>query len=275
MDTRAIIASLFGAPRALIGMVHAGALPGSPAHDRPIEALAEEAAREAALLEGAGFHGLILENMHDRPYVKGSAVGPQTVAAMTAIGLAVRGASSLPLGIQVLAGANREALAVALAVGAAFVRVEGFVFGHVADEGWIDACAGDLMRYRRAIGAERVRIFADVKKKHASHAATADVGLIETARAAQFFLADGVIVTGGETGLPADHDEVAAVSAAVTIPTLVGSGVTPENAARFAAADALIVGSSIKHEGVWSHAIDPARARAMADAFARMAGARA
>ena len=89
-----------------------------------------------------------------------------------------------------------------IAVGAAFVRVEGFVFAHVADEGLIESDAGALLRYRRAIGAEGVRVFADVKKKHSAHAITADVDLAETAHAAEFFLADGVIVTGAATGEP-------------------------------------------------------------------------
>src|SRR6185436_1323195 len=116
----------------------------------------------------AGFHGLVIENTHDRPYLKAS-VGPEIVAAMSVISAAVQHAVELPLGIQVLAGANTSALAVALACGASFVRVEGFVFAHVADEGLIEGSAGTLFRYRRAIGAEHIRVFADVKKKHSAH----------------------------------------------------------------------------------------------------------
>ena len=123
---------------------------------------------------------------------------------MAVVGREVRRAVPLPLGVQVLAAANREALAVALACGAAFVRVEGFVFAHVADEGLMEADAGALLRYRTAIGAEQIRVFADIKKKHSSHAITADVDVAETARAAEFALADGVIVTGAATGQPAD-----------------------------------------------------------------------
>lgn len=47
-----------------------------------------------------------------------------------------------------------------------FIRAEGFVFSHVADEGFLDACAGDLLRYRKQIGADHVQIFTDIKKKH-------------------------------------------------------------------------------------------------------------
>ena len=166
-----------------------------------------------------------------------------------------------------LAGANADALAVALASGASFVRVEGFVFAHVADEGLIEASAGTLLRYRRAIGADHVRIFADVKKKHSAHAITADVDIAETARAAEFFLVDGVIVSGLATGQPAEPVEVAAVAQAVSVPTLVGSGITAENISRFPDADAFIVGSSIKQDGLWSNSIDLERTNELVRAF--------
>jgi hypothetical protein len=150
--------------------------------------------------------------------------------------------------------------------------VEGFVFAHVADEGVIESSAGELLRYRRAIGATGVRVFADIKKKHSAHAITADVDLAETARAAEFFLADGVIVSGAATGRPTDPAEVCAVSRAVRIPTLVGSGITPENVASFDAADALIVGSSVKEDGLWSNRLDETRARALVRAFRTPSG---
>ncbi len=266
MDRQGIIDEIFGVPRALIGMIHVQALPGTPHGARPVAEIAEQAVAEARVYRDAGFHGLAIENMHDRPYLKG-AVGPEIVAAMTAVGREVRRAVALPLGVQVLAGANREALAVALACGAAFVRVEGFVFAHVADEGVIESCAGELLRYRRAIGAGGIRVFADVKKKHSAHAVTADVDLAETARAAEFFLADGVIVTGAATGRAAQPGEVEAVAEAVGVPTLVGSGIDADNLHRFAAADALIVGSSVKVDGLWSSPLDPARAAGLARAF--------
>lgn len=273
MADRTLIESLFASRRALIGMLHLGALPGSPAQRASVDQLAAAAVAEARVYRDAGFHGLLIENMHDRPYLAGEA-GPETVAAMTAIGRAVRGDVDLPLGVQVLAAANRQALAVALACGASFIRAEAFVYAHVADEGLLEACAGPLLRYRRAIGAEHVRIFADVKKKHAAHAITADLDLAETARGAEFSLADGLVVTGVATGREADPADVAAVAQAVSIPVLVGSGITPANLARFPEADGFIVGSAVKRDGCWSNALDPERVRAVARAFAQAGGAR-
>lgn len=268
MDQNATIAAIFGVERALIGVVHLQALPGTPAQSLSLDTCVAQAAKEAALFQKAGFHGLIVENMHDRPYVRRSP-GPEIVASMTAASRAVRAEVDLPIGVQVLAGANREALAVAQASGAAFVRVEGFVFAHVADEGPISADAAELLRYRRSIGAEGIRVFADVKKKHSSHAITADVDLVETARAAEFFLADGVVITGAATGRPTDPVEVESVHQSVGIPTLVGSGVTPENVGLFRHADAIIVGSALKVDGHWANPPERGRLDTMVDAFAR------
>ena len=269
MDPRSAFSQLFGAPRALVGMVHVGALPGTPAAHHAVEKLVQHAVAEARAYRDAGFTAIALENMHDRPYLKGG-VGPEVTAAMAVIGREVKRETGLILGIQVLAAANREALAVAHACGAEFVRVEGFVFAHVADEGWIESDAGELLRYRRTIGAERVRVFADIKKKHAAHALTADVSLAETARAAEFFLADAVIVTGAATGEPAAPADLREAGAACRLPVLVGSGLTPANLGQYAGADGLIVGSSLKQGGVWSNPLDAEALRAMATAFAAL-----
>src|SRR5258708_5976894 len=255
MDRAGIIQAMCGVRRALIGVIHVAALPGTPEAQLPVAQIAEAAVADARIYRAAGFDALIIENMHDRPYLKG-AVGPEIVATMTAIGAEVRRAVALPLGVQVLAGANQAALAVAHACGAAFVRVEGFVFAHVADEGLIESCAGSLLRYRRAIGAENVRVFADIKKKHSAHAITADVDIVETAKAAEFFQANGVIVSGVSTGRPADASEVEAVSSAVSIPTLIGSGITPEHIGSYSSAAAFIVGSSVKQDGLSENPLD-------------------
>jgi membrane complex biogenesis BtpA family protein len=269
MDRNGLIRELFGSRRALLGVIHTQALPGTSAGRLAVDAIAETAVAEARRYMEAGFHGLVIENTHDRPYLKGG-VGPEIVAAMAAIGREVRRAVRAPLGIQILAGANREALAVALACGASFVRCEGFVFAHVADEGLIESSAGDLLRYRRAIGADGIRVWVDVKKKHSAHAITADVDLAETAHAAEFFLADAVIVSGPATGRPTLPADVRAVSEAVSLPTVVGSGMTPANFADYAAADAFIVGSSVKRDGHWSSPLETERLEAVVRAFAAL-----
>ena len=274
MEPRQAFAQLFGAPRALVGMIHLGALPGSPAAQDSVERIVERAVDEARAYRDAGFTAVAIENMHDRPYLRGGVgrggVGPEVTAAMAVAGREVKRETGLVLGVQVLAAANREALAVALACGADFVRVEGFVFAHVADEGLIESSAGELLRYRRAIGAEHVRVYADIKKKHGAHALTADVSLAETARAAEFFLADAVVVTGSATGEAAVRGDVSEAVKASRLPVLVGSGITPGNVDHYAHAHGYIVGSALKQGGVWSNPLDPDFLRAMVAAFAAL-----
>src|SRR5947207_8250030 len=99
MDANGVIQSVFAVRRALIGVIHVAALPGTPGSARSVAEIAGAAAAEARVYERAGFHGLLIENTHDRPYLK-SAAGPEIGAAMTAIGIEVRRASALPLGVQ-------------------------------------------------------------------------------------------------------------------------------------------------------------------------------
>lgn len=107
-----------------------------------------------------------MENMHDIPYLNRH-VGPEIVAAMSVVCSEVqRVVNNLPCGIQILAGANKEALAVAKAADLQFIRAEGFVFSHIADEGTMNSDAGELLRYRKQIGADKILVFTDIKKKH-------------------------------------------------------------------------------------------------------------
>lgn len=242
-------------------MIHVGALPGTPASTRSLRAIEMQAVKEAKLYRDAGVHGLMLENMHDTPYLRGR-VGPEIVAAMAVIARAVKDAARLPCGVQILAAANLGALAVAHAAGLDFIRAEGFAFAHVADEGVIQSSAAELLRYRRAIGADHVQVWADVKKKHSSHAITADVGIGETAHAVEFMRGDAVIVTGAVTGDAPKPEDVRAVKHATHLPVYLGSGVTAANVATFLGdADGFIVGSEFKVGGHWSGAVDARRVK--------------
>jgi predicted TIM-barrel enzyme len=73
MDARHAVESVFGAPRALVGVIHVGALPGTPEARQPLDAIVEAAVAQARVYREAGFNGLAIENTHDRPYLKGRA----------------------------------------------------------------------------------------------------------------------------------------------------------------------------------------------------------
>jgi uncharacterized protein len=250
---------MFRRAKPVIGVIHVGALPGTPRGSQSVTELVASAKNEARLYRESGVDGVIIENMHDVPYLRGE-VGPEIVAAMAAVAVEVKHECRLPVGVQILAGANIEAMAVAHAAGLDFIRAEGFAYAHVADEGFIQSSAAKLLRYRKSIGATNVQVWTDVKKKHAAHAITADVSLGETAETVEFMGADCVIVTGSATGKPPAVADVQEAKNHCGLPVFLGSGITDRNIGEFHDhADGYIIGSAFKVDGLWSNTIDPAR----------------
>ncbi len=240
----------------VIGMIHVNALPGSPGHTLETSQIIDQALKEAEVYKKTSIDAVMIENMHDRPYLKG-AVGHEVSSIMSLIAYQIKQQTNLIVGIQILAGANTEALAAAKTANADFIRAEGFVYGHMADEGLMEAQAGPLLRYRKQIAADHIAVFTDIKKKHSSHAITQDISLLETAKAAQFFLSDGVIVTGSYTGKAPSIDELKTLKDALGIPVILGSGITKDNVTDYLPlCDAIIVGSYFKEEGYWENALN-------------------
>lgn len=251
--------TVFSHSKPVVGVIHVGALPGTPRSSQTVAELIASAKREARIYKESGVDGVIVENMHDVPYLRG-AVGPEIVAAMTAIASEIKRECELPVGIQILAGANIEAMAVAHAAGLDFIRAEGYAYAHVADEGLIQSSAAELLRYRKLIGAEKVQVWTDVKKKHAAHAITADVSLGETAETVEFMGADCVIVTGSATGKAPSIADVREAKDHCGLPVFLGSGINEQNLRDFYEhADGFIVGSAFKVDGLWSNTVDPVR----------------
>ena len=262
--------ALFKTEKPVIGVIHVGALPGTPAQTQSVAEVVESAVREAVIYRESGVDALIIENMHDVPYLRGT-VGPEIVAAMTAVGAAVKSAAPMAIGIQILAGANLEAMAVAHAADLDFVRAEGYVFAHVADEGLIQSSAATLLRYRRQIGAGRVQVWADVKKKHSAHAITADISLAATAEAVEFMRGDAVIVTGRVTGEAPSLEDVREVKEHCRLPVVLGSGVDAENIGEYyAQADGFIIGTAFKKDGHWANGVDRQRVKRLLRTVTRL-----
>jgi hypothetical protein len=220
---------------------------------------------DAAALARGGVDGILIENYGDAPFT-GGAVEPQVVAAMAVIASEIRAAVAVPIGINVLRNDARSALAVALASGASFIRVNVHVGAAETDQGRIDGKAYETLRYRKSIGAE-VAIFADVFVKHARQS-----GSIDPAAAARDTayrgLADVLLVTGSETGSPADLERLRVVKRAVPDrPVWVASGVDPETAGRFGEADGYIIGSAFEQGGRAGGRVEARRVRLLIGAL--------
>ena len=260
------LAEIFGRGRVLIGVIHALPLPGAPHYDgRPFEEVLAHAVEEGRRYAAGGLHGLIVENHGDIPFAKPGEIGPETAAAMAVMTDRVRREVGLPTGVNVLANDAETAIAVCKAAGARFFRVNQWANAYVANEGFIEGKAGRAARYRAALRANDLRIFADVHVKHGAHAIVADRSIPEMVRDVEFFDADVCIATGQRTGDAATGDELRTIKDAATTPVVVGSGVTPGNVGEIlSVADGVIVASALKRDGVWWNEVDPERVAAFA-----------
>jgi membrane complex biogenesis BtpA family protein len=248
----------------LIGVIGFPALPGSIGYQGATrEALIERAAADAQAYSEAGFDALMIQNLGDLPVE--ARVGPETVAWMTALGLAVRAVSALPLGVCVLKNDGCAALAVGQALGAAFVRVKVWVGAMVGAEGIVQGCAREVLRYRREIGAEDIAIFADVHDR--TGVPLAGMTLEETAHEAIWFgRADGVVITGRNEAETLDWLQRVKTHVG-SVPVWAGGGATASNLERFLGnADGIILASAAKVGGQMANPVDAQAARAITQA---------
>jgi len=248
----------------LIGVVGAPALPGSHGfRGATLEEIERRVVQDAAAYRDAGFDALMIQNVNDLPVPE--RVGPETVAWLTALGRAVRGAVDLPLGVSVLKSDGPAALAVAQAVGAEFVRVKVWVGAMVGAEGLVQGSAREVLQYRRHIGAEHIAIWADVHDR--SGVPLAPMPVERAAReAARFGRADLLVITG------ADEEETVSwldrVKEAVgDLPVVAGGGANARNITRLLAhADGVIVATEAKIGGLLENPVDIEAARGLVNA---------
>lgn len=240
MTTRALP---FVHPYPVVGVVHLDALPGAPGFTGAWGAVCDAARRTVDVFTNAGLDGIIVENFHDVPFFA-DRVPAATVAAMSAITAQLVAATDLPVGVNVLRNDGESALAIAVAAGAAFVRINVLGRPVVSEQGVISGRAAEVMRTRATL-APTVAVWADAAVKHASP--LVPVGLeAEIHDLTERCGADVVIVSGARTGLPTDPETVKTARAATNRPVFVGSGVTPDSVATLREATGFIVGSAFK-----------------------------
>lgn len=265
-DRRLSFKTLFKANKPIIATLHLQPLPGSAFYGgEPLSRILDVALTEVSSYLEAGIDGVIVENHGDVPFVKENVIGGETIAAMSVVAGKVREVTrtrGMVMGINVLANAGQAAVSIAKAAGADFVRVNEWVNGYVANEGFVEGKAGEILRHRSRIFANDVRIFADVHVKHGSHSIVADRSLQELSKDATFFCADVLIATGSRTGDPPTSEEIQGIRID-DAPVVIGSGLRLDNLEEILTlADGAIVASYFKEEGVWQNPV--AKSRVMA-----------
>jgi membrane complex biogenesis BtpA family protein len=254
----------FAVEKPLIGMIHLLPLAGSVKYVKgSASALLDAALRDLYTLESGGADAVIVENLADAPY---AITAPrETIAMMSVIVHQLVVKSHVPVGVNVLRNDGLAAIAIAVATGASFVRVNVFCGVAFADQGVIEGQARDLHRLRRELGAE-TRILADVHVKHAAHLTTIEEAAIDAERNGP----DALIVSGIATGRRTPPEHLQAVKAATSLPVFVGSGVRIDNVSTYRDADGFIVGTVLKQDSAVDAPVDVERVRALADAVASL-----
>ncbi|WP_420454645.1 BtpA/SgcQ family protein [Rubrivirga sp.] len=231
-----LVRDLFPRPKPVVAVIHAGPSPGVPGAGS-VRSAVDRAVAETRLLVELGVDGLLVENAHDAPALREDETGPEVVAYMTHVAVAVRrNAGRLPVGVRVL-HADRAALAVAVGAHCQFVRVDGWAQEHAA--------AARFHRYREGLGAGSIPVLADLRPPGPDDV-PALVAAVEAARP------DALVVLGPSVGTPSAPGVVDAVRAEASLPLFCGGGLDGYNLLDYVdAADGFLVGSGLKEDGRW------------------------
>jgi uncharacterized protein len=254
-------------PKFLAAMIAVLPLPGSPLYDDNDGKVMDQALSDLEVYEKAGVDSILFENDHDLPYIQ-PPLDEKGISLMLEIAKEARKRFDGPIGIQMLEAANITSLEIAAEADLDYIRVEAFVFAHVGGSGIINGSAGRILRRRKELQTEHIKVFADVKKKHGSHSLTIDLDIKDEVMQAEFFLADGVIVTSQFTGIHPDKDDLVNAKSATKLPVLIGSGMTVENIKEYLPfADGFIVGSNFRRGGKFLEKLEPERLQAFMKVF--------
>jgi uncharacterized protein len=256
-----LIEKLFGIRKAVIAMAHFPALPGTPRFDpaMSMDAMIARMRKDVQALLDGGVDSIMFCNEDDRPYSFHADL--EAAAAMTRVVTELR-PKDRPFGVDFLWDA-RAPLAVAKATGAAFIR-EVVTGVYESDMGLWAPDAAALYRYRKQIGAEDVKIFANITPEFASPLGTRSVA--QRAKSAVVStLVDAILIAGPMAGAEPDFSLVKEAKDAVgsETPVLLNTGARIDNIQQFlGVADGVIVGSHLKIDGKTWNPVDPQRVKA-------------
>lgn len=253
--------AVFQTSKPVIGMVHLGALPGTPLYDPSVDLVAAARA-DLQALQVAGFDAVMFGNENDRPYE--FEVDAASSAMMAYVIGQLRAEITVPFGVNMLWD-PMASVAVGATTGAGFIR-EIFTGTYASDMGVWSPDAGKAMRYRDRLGRSDMAMLFNVSAEFA-HSLDQRT-LPDRARSAVFSsIPDAVLVSGQITGEAAAISDLEAVKAVLPdTPVMANTGVKHDTVADvLSVADGCIVGSSLKIDGDTWKPVDPDRAHDFMD----------
>lgn len=245
--------------RTVVANIALPPLPGSHNYrSGGIEQVIEKAVEEARLIDSTGYDGVLLQNSGDGLFTRDGF--PETIAYLTAIGAAVKRDVRCQVGFNILSVGGPQSLSVAHAVGGDFVRIKIYVGAVATDAGVVNGSYREVLDQRRRIGAERIRLVADVHDR--STWPVSAIPLTDAARiAAGWGQADVLVITGRsvDDSLGKARDVRAALS---DTEMWCGGGATADNVATMLDTyDGVIVGLDLHTDSDYAKSFDPERVK--------------
>ncbi|MBD3188331.1 BtpA/SgcQ family protein [Candidatus Bathyarchaeota archaeon] len=263
----------------VIGMLHLDPLPGSPHHDEHagLDLVLANAINDLNVYLDHEIDGVIFENFGDVPFYPGT-VPPETLSSMTWIITKCQtfinkrnSHENFLVGVNVLRNDPIGALSIALVTGSHFIRVNIHDGVSLTDQGLIQGKAHETLRYRRNIGANEVKILADVHVKHATPLVERELHQ-ESLELVKRGGADGLIFTGPMTGISprmSTFECIPRIKLEIPkIPLFLGSGVNHDNILQIFdivgnSIDGMIIGTAFKEGGKVSRPVERERVKSL------------
>ncbi|MFN8569113.1 MAG: BtpA/SgcQ family protein [Kouleothrix sp.] len=249
-----------GRKKVMLGMIHLGAMPGTPFYEEgSYEATFEKALADARALYEGGADGCLVQTV-DRVYVKGDDSDPARVAGVANIVRAIDQATGpeFQVGVQIMRNALKASLAVAKVCNGSYLRCGALVGATLTAHGMVEANPHEVLQYRALIGAQHVKLIAEIESMHFQWFGGKPVA--EVARAAMQVGAAAVSLGSPDEALTLQM--IRDVKRAVPgLPVILAGYTNHANAARMLAeADGAFVGTCLERDG-WAGPIDVERVR--------------
>lgn len=256
--------NVIGTEKPIIAMCHLQALPGDPGYDKRggMDLVLEKAREDLDALQEGGVDAVMFSNEFSLPYQ--TKVDCVTMAAMARIIGELQPMIKVPYGVNVLWDAAAS-IDVAVATGAKFVR-EIFTGVYASDFGTWDTDCGNTVRHREYVDAENVKLLFNIVPEAASYLGNRKIE--DIAKSTVFNCRpDAICVSGLTAGAETDSQILSAVKKTVPDTVVIANtGCRKDNIAKqLSIADAAIVGTTFKYDGVFENQVDVKRVREFMD----------
>lgn len=249
---------VFNVNKPVIGMCHLQAMPGDSGYDKKggLDKIISAARADLMALQEGGVDGVLISNEFSLPYL--TKTEPITAIAMARVIGELRSEIEIPYGVNVLWDATAS-IDLAVATGAQFVR-EIFTGVYSSDFGLWDTNVGKVARHRMAVSGENVKLLFNIVPEAADYVGSRTFEQI-TKSTVFNCQPDGLCVSGLTAGAATDSTILARVKdSAGSTPVIVNTGVNNKTAVELLSiADAAIVGTYFKHDGIFENATDAKR----------------